>query len=131
MITTKKNNSSKNYTEIINNIFKLNQVATEDNLSEKTITALNHSWKTGIAVSIFLDPINKKLLISNKSRRTFDKEVNKYRFLGEYIFLDYLSLQNSRKNKLFQNYISSGEAIDIPKSRIKEFLESTNFKKNF
>ena len=129
MITTKKINSSKHYTEIINNIFKLNQVATEDNLSEKTITALNHSWKTGIAVSIFLDPINKKLLISNKSRRTFDKEANKYRFLGEYIFLDYLSLQNSRKNKLLQNYISSGEAIDIPKSRIKEFLESTNFKR--
>ena len=129
MITTNKINSSKNYIEIINNIFKLNQVATKDNLSEKTITALNNSWKTGIAVSIFLDPINKKLLISNKSSHTFDKEANKYRFLGEYIFLDYLSLQNSRKNKLFQNYISSGEAIDIPKSKIKEFLESTNFKR--
>ena len=119
--------NKRNYIKIINDIFKSKRVANEFNLSEKNIKALNHSWHTGVRMSILLDPINMNLFITDKDLREFSKVNNEYTFLGKTILLGNINLNNYRKNKLFEKHISPTGTSDLTLNKIKEFLESNNF----
>lgn len=130
MIITKSfTDSKRNYIKIIDDIFKSKRVANEFNLSEKNIRALNHSWHTGVRLSILLDPINMNLLITDKDLRELSKVNNEYTFLGKTILLGNINLNNYRKNKLFEKHISPTGTSDLTLNKIKEFLESNNFKR--
>lgn len=121
--------SKRNYIKIINDIFKSKRVANEFNLSEKNIKALNNSWHTGARMSILLDPINMNLFITDKDLREFSKVNNEYIFLGKTILLGNINLNNYRKNNLFEKHISPTGTSDLTLNKIKEFLESNNFKR--
>lgn len=121
--------SKRNYIKIINDIFKSKRVANEFNLSKKNIKALNHSWHTGVGMSILLDPINMNLFITDKDLREFSKVNNEYTFLGKTILLGNINLNNYRKNNLFEKHISPTGTSDLTLNKIKEFLESNNFKR--
>lgn len=120
---------TKSYVEIVNDIFKSKQVATEFNLSEHNMKGFDHSWKLGGVMPILLDPINMKLYITYDVIRNFSVKYNKYLFLGNSIFLGNLCLQNSRRNKIFKELIGEKYPLDMTKEKVVEFLESTTFKR--
>ena len=120
---------TKSYVEIVNDIFKSKQVATEFNLSEHNMNGFDHSWKLGGVMPILLDPINMKLYITYDVIRNFSVKYNKYLFLGNSIFLGNLCLQNSRRNKIFKDLIEEKYPLDMTKEKIIEFLESATFKR--